>query len=224
MTRFRPKRSNVRHGMASCARYGCTRQECRRAYRRAHKSGENDRARGITGRVDAAPAARRIKMLLLSGMSVGDISNRSGVSATSIRAISRGSCRRIYRTTGDAVLGIPLPRTPVTPVGRSFISAVGSQRRLQALSALGWTRDAVSTRIGLSPRTIGDIRRGVQPRVEIAHHQAIVRVYEELWKRRPDAEEVSAGAANRLRAFAKRQGWLLPAELDDDEIDMEIAS
>jgi transcriptional regulator with XRE-family HTH domain len=209
--------------MASCARYGCTREECRRAQYLDKKRADLDRANGVTGRVDAAPSARRIGQLMLLGMSIGDITDRSGVSASSIRAIARARYVRIYRTTQDAILGIPLPQTATAPANRGYISAIGAKRRLQALSARGWPREAIATRVGLSPRTVGDIRRGEQRSVYIDHHQEINRVYEELWNKRPEDFEVSALTARRLRNFAKRQGWLLPAELDDDEIDWAAA-
>lgn len=219
MSRPRPARTSVRHGMASCARYGCDRDECQRAYRIAHTRQEMDRAQGITGRVDAAATRARVAKLLLAGMSIGDIAQRSGVSPTSVRAINRGAYTRIYRTTQDAIRGIPIPKATTTPIVRGYVTAIGSQRRLQALAALGWTREALSARTGLSARTIGDIRRGDQARVFIDHHQAIVGVYEELWNQHPEDHEISANTASRLRAFALRSGWKRPADLDDDHID-----
>lgn len=218
----RPARSKIRHGMASCARYGCDREECRRAYRNSHARNEMDRARGISGFVEADHATRRVRRLQHAGMSIGDIASITGLSRNCISLLARGAAPRIMRATHETVLSVPVPTKAVRPASPGFITSIGAQRRLQALAALGWTRESISTRTGLSARTIGDIRRGGQERIRIKHHQVISRVYEELWNQRPD-HEVGANTASRLRAFARRAGWKLPAELDDDHIDWPIA-
>lgn len=219
MSRPRPARTTIRHGMPSCARYGCTREECRRAYRISHARTEMDRARGITGRVEADQAARRVQLLLRAGMSTADIASTAGVSRDCISRLARGVSPRIMRITQDAVLGVPIPQKPMRPQARGYIDAIGAQRRLRALATLGWTRPAIAERTGLSARTVGDIRRGDQSSIFIDHHQEIIRVYDELWNRRPEDHGVKANTASRLRAYAARRGWPRPADLDDDLID-----
>lgn len=224
MSRPRPARSTVRHGMASCAKYGCTRPECRRAHRKASARSQMDRARGLAARVDAAAARNRIHRLLLTGMSIEDIAQRAGIGGSTVRALNRGAVTRIYRTTHDSILGIPVKKSPQAPSTRGYIDAVGARRRLQALAAIGWTRESIATRTGLSARTIGYIRRGIQGRVVIAHHWDIAAVYEQLWNQSPEDHEVGANTASRVRAFAKRSGWKRPADLDDDRIDWPTAA
>lgn len=216
----RPARTTIRHGMPSCARYGCDKPECRRAYRISHARSQMDRARGITGHVDPRAAGLHIRKLQRAGMSLGDIAARSGISRSRIGKIAEGAPKRIMRTTQDAILGIPLPRVGTTPHRPGFIDATGARRRLQALAALGFTRAEVSRRVGVSARTLGDVRRGDQGRILIAHNQAITRVYEQLWNQRPEDHGTAPNTASRLRAYAARQGWKRPADLDDDLIDI----
>lgn len=219
MSQPRPIRSKIRHGMPSCARYGCKRPECTRAYRIAHARNEMDRARGISGFTPADEATYHINKLLRAGLSISDITEKSGLSRDRIGKIGCGVIPRITRTTHEAILGVPIPLKLVQPQANGKIDAIGAQRRLQALAALGWSREDISARTGISPRTIGDVRRGDKARVLISHHQAIIHVYEELWNQHPEAHGASVNSAARLRALAKKQGWKRPADLDDELID-----
>lgn len=226
----RPARTTVRHGMASCAKYGCTRTECRLAYRRSRARQDSERARGITGRVDAAAATAHARKLQRAGMSRGDIATLSGIGMSTVGSILNGTCELIYRATQDAILGIPVPlvsrkRVAPKPVKRDqhqpgYIGITGSQKRLRALAALGFTRAYLGQRLGISARTIGDIRRGAQRRTRIEQHRAIAALYDELWNQHPEDHGINANTASRLRAFAERSGWKRPLELDDDLIDI----
>jgi hypothetical protein len=218
-TTRRPARSNVRHGMPTCARYGCQRPECARAYRRLRARQEMARNHGITGHVSAAAATRRVQQLQRAGVSTRDIADRTGISRSVIGKLAAGQKQRIYRTTHDAVLGIPVPRAAPTVTGTGYVDATGAMRRLRALSAIGYTRVAIGQRTGTSMRTIGDIRRGDQRRIRIPLDQAIRRVYDQLWDQDPTTQGVPVNTMHRMRLQAARFGWPKPADLDDDLID-----
>lgn len=219
----RPTRTAVRHGQPSCAHYGCTLPECLRAAHIARARSEADRASGITASVPAAPAAHRVQRLLRAGMSASDISARAGISPSTVSTLTRGTAIHIWRTTRDAILGIPVPVRPTVPAAPGYVDATGTRRRLRALAALGWPAPCIAARTGISLRSLGELRSGTRRRVSIRHHQAAARVYDELWNRRPEDHGIGAGSAARLRAHAARRGWLRPVELDDDLIDWPAA-
>lgn len=215
----RPARSKVRHGMASCAKYGCKRPECLRAHRRAHAQGELARAHGITGRVDATQASKHVQRLVRAGMSVNDVAARTGITRSTVGKLAVGRATRIYRTTHEAVLGVRVPARGCRPQADGFIDATGSKLRLQALSALGFTRTLIATEVGVSKRTVGDIRRGEQRRVHLDLHIAINAAYSRLWNQNPADHGVPSHIAAGLRTSAAAAGWKRPLDLDEDALD-----
>lgn len=219
MSRPRPARTNVRHGMPSCADYGCKRPECLEAHRRNSRRRDKDRARGITGRVPAGPATRHVQRLLRAGMSVLDIAARSGVSDSAVRSLTRQAYTNIYRTTQDAILGIPIPASGHQPAHNGFVDATGARQRLQALCAVGFGLPYLSGRLHVSTQSLGAVRRGVRERIRVRVHQEIRALYDELWDRDPLQYGTPPETVATLKLHASRQGWKRPAELDDDVID-----
>lgn len=114
-----------------------------------------------------------------------------------------------------------------TPDGPTA-DAAGSARRLQALIAIGHceTRLASLLRRYGGLESEGDVARLVTPpggaRVTVSRgtHDAICRLYDDLWDQPPPehnpAERAAAAAA---RALARQRDWPTPAALDDDLID-----
>lgn len=218
-TRQRPARSKVRHGMPSCADYGCRRDECIAARRLANKRSAYAATRGITGYVDASRATRHVQKLQRAGMSITDIAARSGVSDSPVRALAAGRRTRITRTTHEAILGLPVPERGTIPAHLGFVDATGAMRRLQALGRIGFGLPYLSGRLGVSKQGLGKIRRGARDRIRIAVHRDIAAIYDELWNQNPLAHGLPEGPTATLRLHAVRSGWPLPAELDDDRID-----
>lgn len=219
MSRPRPARTTVRHGMASCADYGCKRPECLEAQRRNSRRRAKERARGITGRVPAGPAAHRVQQLLRAGMSVLDIAARSGISDSAVRSLTRNAYTNIHRTTHDAILGTPVPAPGHLPAHNGFIDATGARHRLQALGAVGFGLPYLSQRLHVSTQGLGAVRRGTRERIRVAVHQAIRALYDELWDQDPLQYDLAPESVSALQLHASRQGWKRPADLDDDEID-----
>lgn len=119
------------------------------------------------------------------------------------------------------------PAGVVTPDGPPAGSA-GSVRRLHALIAIGHceARLASLLRHYGALESEGDVARLVTPpggaRVTVSRgtHDAICRLYDDLWDQPPPednpAERAAAAAA---RALARQRDWPTPAALDDDLID-----
>lgn len=101
---------------------------------------------------------------------------------------------------------------------RALTDATGTVRRLQALSAVGWSRSRLARRLGMSPRNMSRLIRGSRVRFETA--RAVRGLYDELWATAPPAgtrgDSISAA---RARNVAERSGWPPPMAWDDDLID-----
>lgn len=83
------------------------------------------------------------------------------------------------------------------------MSAVGAQRRLQALAFMGWSCEAIAVRIGSHYRPLNRLRDGGRDRVMRSTHDRIDKVFREL------AAVTAPGHSGRVtRALAKRNGFL----------------
>jgi hypothetical protein len=101
--------------------------------------------------------------------------------------------------------------------GRRRVSAVGSQRRIQALKLMGWTLEEIATVCGWqTPAAVSVLMnrklvlRTTAARIEQAH--------EELWGRWLRGELrglVETGLRRRSIEQAERHGWLPSAAWDD---------
>lgn len=94
------------------------------------------------------------------------------------------------------------------------VDAVGTRRRLQALCALGWARQALADRLGVTARAVNYFLKA--ERVNASTALRVREVYDELW--------LTPGTSARARADAQRAGWASPLAWDDDEIDDPDAS
>ena len=216
----RPARSRVRHGMASCARYGCTRPECRRAYRITANDSHRSVRAGISARVDAGPVAEYARTLVAAGMPAEAIAARSGITTSTVTRILSGRRTRIYRVTAEAILGVkPITVTDVD----GMCDAVGARRRLRALTAIGHTVDVMAREAGVSRETLSSIRSGRRTRIRVSMDRTIARLYDQLWRADPLELGSSANGSSRARSYARRHKWAPPAAWDDDEISLRRA-
>lgn len=94
-----------------------------------------------------------------------------------------------------------------------WIDATGTRRRIQALCALGWSRPEMAARLGVGPRSMGHYLTVATVTTSTAAR--VRRLYDEL--------AMHAGSSQRVRAHARRQGWVPPLAWDDDEIDNPAA-
>ncbi|WP_123661649.1 hypothetical protein [Actinocorallia herbida] len=177
--------------------------------------------RGTLMLTDAAPVRAHVQRLIASGLTTRQIVEAANISRGALRRLLWGSdgfapSSRISTDNAHAILAIPVETMPTS----GLVSALGSRRRLQALSALGWARTSLAQRTGLSHTTITLIRtpngtKKVAPRT--AH--AIKAVYERLADTLPTTDDQPLASTTRTRNYARRAGWLPPGEWDDDQID-----
>ncbi|WP_331445829.1 hypothetical protein [Streptomyces xanthochromogenes] len=219
----RPLRTTVRHGMASCARYGCERPECRRANLTAVRASHRRVQRGERARIPAAPAAAHAQWLVTQGVPAREIAAVAGLSVTSVTALIAGRRKRIHADTAQAVLGVKPGVRRRLPDVDGLVVAVGAARQLQALSRLGHTLDVLARETGLSRETISGVRNGRRRRIHITAAEAISHAYSRLWKADPVALGASLGGAARVRCYAIRRGWVPLAAWDESELHNKAA-
>lgn len=214
-TPTRPLHTTIRHGMASCARYGCARPECRAAQKRARQQLRALAIQGIPATVDATTATTHAQQLVTAGMPAADIAARSGISISTVFSLTAGRSKRIHRDTEAAILALPKPTGNYRPTGEGIIDATGAMRRLQALTACGFTLPVLAAATCLTTETIGSLRSGRRHKVRISHNLSITAVYSRLWNADPVAAGAHPEGAAKARTHATKKGWAPPAVWDN---------
>lgn len=203
----RPQRSTVRHGQASCADYGCTRPECRRAALRARRQRNQDRLRSRPARVPPFAAARWAVRLRAQGMSAQDIADRAGLSVTLVRRLLRvpeqDQVANIARTTADAILGIPVPARG-EPSAPGLIGSTEASCLLADLARAGWPAAALALRLGVNPASIAEVRER-RARLHLDLALRIRRLHRELISLDPVSQGIRPADAARTRTAAARR-------------------
>ena len=173
------------------------------------------RSKGVLQWQPVDEARSRITSLLDQGFSGESIAKAAGISASAVRGISgryaptknisRRIARRIVALTPTGVLATLDEPTMLVP-------AVGAQRRVQALQAIGHKQSDIDAAAGLRPRIakyVADRQPGVS--ITFDKHAAIARAYEALWSK--------PGSYERGRREAIARGYAPPLAWDDDTID-----
>lgn len=162
--------------------------------------------------VDAAPVREHVQALLDGGMSIAQIEALSGVNRTAIRVLlgtypNRKPSVQVRERTASRLLRTRLDRGATVD---GLVPATGTQRRLQALYALGYTQRDLALRLGYAPCTRA-LQFGRQGVVRAENALRVAELYDELSN--------TPGPSSRAREFARCRGWLPPAWWDDETID-----
>lgn len=135
-----------------------------------------------------------------------------------VAGYNRIPCRE--RCCKDAMAQYKVKRELDLMAGKSrIVPAIGTQRRVQALSCLGWSNAEVARRAGMHPE---HLPRLVNHAETINRQTAarIAKVYDELsMKFPPSRTKQEKQAITYARNVARRKGWLPPLAWDDDYID-----
>lgn len=173
--------------------------------------------------VDAGPVRDYVNELRAAGLGVVRIGELTGVGEGTMFPLLYGDpadgvepTKRMAAWRAEAILRFR-PSLDLYAPGAT-IDATGTRRRLQALTAIGWSATVLSQRLG---RQETAVRRTRTARVVLARNAVAVRdLYDELWDQRPNPvtpnERASVTKAKRL---AVERGWPPPMAWDDDSID-----
>ncbi|MBW9095164.1 hypothetical protein JNB62_15870 [Microbacterium jejuense] len=101
---------------------------------------------------------------------------------------------------------------------RSIIDARGARRRLQALTAIGWSQRALAHRLGVSHDQVHVWLYA--DRVTFATHEAVATLYDTLSDREPpQTNRAEKRQASYARTVARRNDWARPIDWDDIDLD-----
>ncbi|MEU9998072.1 hypothetical protein [Streptomyces sp. NPDC050848] len=219
----RPKNSRVTHGQPACADYGCKRDECLLARRRAMKQREYLAATGRPARPGTDRTAAHIAKLRAAGMLDADTRAAARVGRDAFYKAARFG-GKTTAVTEAKILAVPVPRATQLETGnRARIDGRSTLLRLRALMALGWPQNVIAPQMGIASRSFLSrlmCRLGSGDRyVTLATAQKAQRVYEQLWNKDPLDHGVPAAAVTRAKAIAAAGNWQLPMDLDDDVLD-----
>lgn len=104
--------------------------------------------------------------------------------------------------------------------GNDYCDATGSQRRLQALVAMGWPAGFLASEMSLAPVTVRKIMTGKADRITQLTVKRVSRVYD-----RYSMQPAPAGIRfDHARMFAQEHGWVSSLAWDDDVIDDPAAT
>lgn len=179
---------------------------------------------GQPHRIDAGPVREHLAALNAAGLGQKRIAALAGVGASTIGKLMTRDRNRAdglpqQKVTPEVAEKILAVRAGMDHVSDgSLIDATGTLRRVHALHALGWSRRALSARLGVRHNTLAMIER--QQRVSGTMARAVRDVYDELWDQAPPSGTQQERAAITLTlARAAEHGWLVPACWNDDELD-----
>lgn len=209
---------NVRHQHGVRATYVLDKCRCKPC-RDAHRLYETSRARRIAygreGRlVDAQPAREHIRHLQAADMGYRRVAELAGVGRVTVQKILGGRAR-IDRDVAAKILAVRAG----SPAPARVVDATGTQRRLQALVALGWNQNRLAERLGILPSNFTGLIRGKWPKVHCRTADAVAALYDELSMTVPPPSR----SANVARTAARKAGWLPPLAWDEDTIDNPAA-
>lgn len=97
--------------------------------------------------------------------------------------------------------------------------AVGTTRRLQALTVAGWPTSRLARETGLAPSYLSRVLKGDLAEVPASMARMVAVVYGQLGAVSPGLCGVSHIAARAARERAAAARWAPPAAWDDDTID-----
>lgn len=172
--------------------------------------------------VDAGPAREHVRALAGCGIGWKRAAELAGVSTGAMSKLLYGGpsdrppSKRIRPATAARILAVQ--PSPSSLASRALIPAIGTQRRLQALVAIGWSQARLAARLGMLRPNFGHLM--LRPHVAAATARAVLELYRELWNMPPAEDGHRAKiSASRARNHARAHGWPPPAAWDDDRID-----
>lgn len=177
--------------------------------------------------VPAQPVRTHVYALKAAGLGKRTIAQLSGVSATALDKLLRGygrdgawkpPSRRMTKAVADALLAVPLPALGDYASG-ARVDATGTRRRLQALTALGWSVKRLCGEHDLDRQALDHALGGAQL-TTARTAQTVAAAYQRIGDRPPTMRSpADAGAVTRAKNKAALSGWTPPAMWDPEVLD-----
>lgn len=198
----------------------CRCADCRQGQARYAKRWRVRTAQGINDLVDAAPAREHVERLMRLGMSHGTIAVAAGMPNSGLQALlglksNAKPLKRMHRRSVHRILAVTYTPT----VGRSFVPAAGTMRRLQDLALRGFGAAEVTTLSGIQKHTITEVRSGSRSFVRTTTAEAIEALHRRLEGQAPTLTSPRGRAG--IMTVARRNGYAPLAAFDDVDNEKE---
>lgn len=197
--------------------------------RARRKRWEKMRVMGRPGRVlpDEFEAARTLLgRARRYGMSDALIASQTGLEEGAVRDIRCGRTAFMWRSTYDKIMTLrpdrvssrPDPVRGKVPEGPP-VSAVGTNRRLQALRADGFPNTFLASELGVSHQAVSELARHEPAYMYYTTYAEVKALYSKLETVRPADVGVPSFSAARTSTYARNHGWAPRSCWDEGTID-----
>ncbi len=171
------------------------------------------------GLVDAEPARAHLRALRADGLSLQRIAELSGIGQGTVNALVYGAPSRqakprarLRADTQRRLLAVHFD--PASVAAGRRVDATGTRRRLQALTALGWSVSCLALRTDQTVRTLRRILLADMVTADTA--RSVAALYEQLRTAAPPRRTgPERAAADRAVSRAQTAGWRPPLAWDD---------
>lgn len=183
----------------------CACDDCRTVRLRNAKLYRNGRLPVVDQR---ARAVTRFHKWQARGYSSRAVSDMTGLSERTVQAMFQGRSdpAKMMHRTAQRILD-----APDVPTGRGWVPSIGCVRRLQALTVMGWSMQALSQRCDLDESTLAALRSETHRTTRPRFARIVSDLYDEVWD--------TPGPGRHAATRARNRGWAPPLAWDDDTID-----
>lgn len=163
--------------------------------------------------VPIGPVQEHLRALNAAGVGAGRAAELSGVPRVTVQKLSKSGRRKCEEKTALAVLAVPVPDSPHGEelASGAQIPALGTVRRLRALSANGYTLADIGARLGWKVQFVSFLHLGHSQMVTAKTARTVDDLFREL--------QMIPGTSAPTRSRARRRGWAPPLAWDEDTID-----
>lgn len=190
----------------------CDHPECVAARAKYAKQWRLDRHRGIRRTIDPTEATLHVATLQGAGWSARAIAAAAEVAPQTVTRLIRGDAKSVGRDTAAKILAVNPEQVPAKASHQTtepFVPRIGTNRRIQAMLAMGWPLTYLHDVYGINTATL--YQQGTW--VTRTTHDKVARAYADLAHRR--------GPSERTRSRARAKGYLDPLAWDDIDHDAE---
>lgn len=162
--------------------------------------------------ISADRSRRHVEMLRSHGMDVPGIAHAAGLALSTVSTLVYGTRKMVRPRTQAALLAV----RPDNLNRPGLVSALGTRRRLHALSAMGYPTSLISRRSGVNRDRLLVIMSPRAPaRVVVDIARRVHNTYRQLCVIDPATCGVEARVVRALRSQAAAKGWASPLAWDD---------
>jgi hypothetical protein len=204
----------TQHGTTGYYQYhGCKCDPCKDAMGRYRKRLDFEHASGLSRRVPVAPIREHTQRLIDAGATPTSIAKYSGGAVTHVqvtRILDGSTSAYLFPKCAQALLAIE-PGEALA--GFRMVNGIGCKRRVNALHALGFTKDDIGAAVGFTGYYVQDL---------CAHDQIQARSLDVI-KRAYEILSSGSGTSDLQRWRAVREEWAPPMAWEDEDLDNPAA-